>query len=62
MERFGGIFVFGIEDLGVDDVGLGFVVVDDKMEVDRMCRFLKIDYFFLYVKIVKLFWLSVCIK
>lgn len=61
-ERFGGTLVSGIEDLGADDAGLGYVVVDDKMEADRMCRLLKIDHPPPYVKTVKSSWLSACIK
>lgn len=58
-ERFGGTVVSGIEDLGA---GSGYVVVDDKMEADRMCRLLKIDHPPPYVKVVKSSWLSACIK
>lgn len=61
-ERFGGTLVSGIEDLGADDAGSGSVVVDDKMEADRMCRLLKIDHPPPYVKAVKSSWLSACIK
>uniref|UniRef100_A0A8W8IEU7 BRCT domain-containing protein n=1 Tax=Magallana gigas TaxID=29159 RepID=A0A8W8IEU7_MAGGI len=61
-ERFGGTLVSGIEDLGADDAGSGSVVVDDKMEADRMCRLLKIDHPPPYVKVVKSSWLSACIK
>ena len=37
-------------------------VVDEKMEVDRMCRILKIDVLPSKTRIVKSLWLSTCLK
>lgn len=57
-ERYGGMIVSNLEDMADS----GFIVVDDKMEVDRMCRLLKIDQPPSNVLVVKSSWLSACIK
>ncbi|XP_048744218.2 DNA polymerase lambda-like isoform X2 [Ostrea edulis] len=55
-ERYGGVLVSNMEDLP------GYIVVEDKMEAERMCRLLRIDQPPSDVNIVKSSWLSACIK
>ncbi|XP_062608658.1 DNA polymerase lambda-like [Saccostrea cucullata] len=57
-EKYGGVLLSGVGENDKPD----YIVVDEKMELDRMCRLLKIDQPLAGVKVVKTSWLSDCIK